>query len=119
MHIGASGWRLLDFAMALHGPGLLDLAAWSGLRRPADPATVRRLIKQYVGVGGHRDALADRGGLPAERWALGWHRVQAAPWLLDCTVTGIDGPDTDARHIEVLRRQLTGALDLLAGTVDH
>lgn len=43
-------------------------------------------------------------------------RVQAAHWLLDCAVTGIDGPDTDARHITVLRRQLTGALDLLGVT---
>jgi Phosphotransferase enzyme family len=34
VHIGPAGWRLLDFAMALHGPGLLDLAAWSGLRLP-------------------------------------------------------------------------------------
>lgn len=57
-----------------------------------------------------------RGGLPAEYWALGWHRVQAVHWMLDCAVTGIDGPDTDARHIEILRRQLTSALELLAGS---
>jgi len=115
VHIDTDGrWRLLDFAMALHGPGLLDLAAWTGLRRPADPPATRRLIEQYVSLGGHPQALSDRGGLPAERWALGWHRVHAAHWLLNCATCGIDGPDTDARHIQVLRRQLADALELLA-----
>lgn len=118
LHIGPHGWRLLDFAMAIAGPGLLDLAAWPGLRLPADPPRTRRLIEQYVHAGGHPEALADRGGLPAEYWALGWHRVQAAHWLLNCAAIGIDGPDTDARHVTVLRRQLTGALDLLATTAD-
>jgi aminoglycoside/choline kinase family phosphotransferase len=114
LHITPTGWRLLDFAMALHGPGLLDLAAWSGLRQPADPPTTRHLLQRYVRAGGHPDALADRGGLPAEHWALGWHRIHAAHWLLDCAVTGIDGPDTDTRHLTVLRRQLTSALELLS-----
>lgn len=113
VHIGQGGWRVLDFAMALHGPGLLDLAAWSGLRLPADPPRTRALIEQYVHAGGHPDAIADRGGLPAEHWALGWHRVQAATWLLGCAVAGIDAPDTDDRHIIVLRRHITGACDLL------
>jgi len=119
VHIGSTQWRLLDFAMALVGPGLLDLASWSGLRRTADPPATRRLIDQYVRAGGHHEALAERGGLPAEYWALGWHRIQAAHWLLNCAVTGIDGPETDARHIEVLRRQLTSALELLAGSARH
>ncbi|HWR49296.1 MAG TPA: hypothetical protein VN327_17055 [Pseudonocardiaceae bacterium] len=112
--ITPTGWRLLDFAMAFTGPGLLDLAAWSGLRRPADPPRTRRLIERYVHSGGHRDALADRGGLPAERWALGWHRVQAASWLLTCATSGVDEPVTDPRHLLVLRRQLTSAHELLA-----
>ncbi|MGH3720830.1 MAG: phosphotransferase family protein [Pseudonocardiaceae bacterium] len=111
--ITPTGWRLLDFAMALHGPGLLDLAAWSGLRRPADPPRTRDLLERYVHIGGHRDALTDRGGLPAERWALGWHRVQAATWLLTCAATGVDDPATDPRHLLVLHRQLTSAHELL------
>ena len=115
LHLGRTGWRLLDFAMALVGPQLLDLAAWSGLRRPPDPPATRALIEQYVRAGGHHEALADRGGLPAEYWALGWHRIQAAHWLLECAISGIDGPDTDARHIHVLRRQLTSARQLLNG----
>ncbi len=113
VHVTRHGWRLLDFAMTLVGPGLFDLAAWSGLRLPPNPPATRNLIEQYVHAGGHREALADRGGLSAERWALGWHRVQAAHWLLNCATSGIDGPDTDARHIDVLRRQLTGARELL------
>ncbi|MET9263749.1 hypothetical protein [Amycolatopsis sp. NPDC004079] len=113
IHIGPGGWRVLDFAMALHGPGLLDLASWPGLRRPADPPSTRSLIEQYIRAGGHPAALDDRGDLPAERWALGWHRVQAAHWLLGCAIHGIDTPDTDTRNATVLRRQLSGAVDLL------
>ena len=114
VHIGTRAWRVLDFAMAFRGPGLLDLASWPGLGSPADPAATRTLIRAYVAAGGHPEALADRGGLPAERWALGWHRVHAAHWHLHCAATGIDGPDTDPHTIEVLRRQLGGAVDLLA-----
>jgi hypothetical protein len=114
LHVSPAGWHLLDFAMAFTGPGLLDLAAWSGLRRPADPPRTRRLITQYVHSGGHRDALVHRGGLAAEHWALGWHRVQAATWLLTCAATGADEPATDPRHLPVLRRQLTSARQLLA-----
>lgn len=114
LHISHAGAHLLDFAMAFTGPGLLDLAAWSSLRRPADPPRTRRLIEQYARLGGHPDALADRGGLPAQRWALGWHRVQAAAWLLACGASGVDEPATDPRHLPVLRRQVTGARELLA-----
>lgn len=113
LHITPTGWWLLDFAMSVIGPGLFDLAAWSGLRNPADPVRTRRLGERYVQAGGHPDALVDRGGLPAERWALGWHRLQAAHWLLNCGTNGIDEPDVDQRHITVLRRQLAGAVDLL------
>ncbi|MBO0876919.1 MAG: phosphotransferase [Pseudonocardia sp.] len=114
VHVTAHGYHVLDFAMALRGPGLLDLAAWSGLRKPANPSGTRRLMQAYVHAGGDPAALTDRGGLPPERWALGWHRIQAAHWLLGCATNGIDPPDTDARHTTVLRRQLTSAAELLA-----
>jgi len=50
--------------------------------------------------------------LPSTGHWASWHRIHAAHWLLNCAVTGIDAPDTDQRHITVLRRQLTGALNL-------
>jgi aminoglycoside phosphotransferase (APT) family kinase protein len=53
VHIGPYGRRhLLDFAMSHTGPGLLDLAAWTGLRRPADTIRTRNLIQHYVNAGG-------------------------------------------------------------------
>ncbi|REE95204.1 hypothetical protein [Thermomonospora umbrina] len=36
LHIGHRGWRLLDWAHGLNGPGLLDLASWQGTTRPPD-----------------------------------------------------------------------------------
>jgi Phosphotransferase enzyme family len=113
VHISHCGRHVIDFAMAITGPGLFDLAGWTGLRRPPNPALTRHLIDLYVNSGGHPDALTDRAGLPAERWALGWHRIHAATWLLRCATTGIDTPDTDLHHLPVLRRQLTSARTLL------
>lgn len=59
-------------------------------------------------------ALPPFTGLPAEHWALGWHRVQAATWLLAYATSGVDKPATDPRRLVVLRRQLTSARELLA-----
>jgi hypothetical protein len=78
LHIGARGWHLLDFARAFTGPGLLDLASWHGTLGNPDPARTTGLIKRYVALGGHQQALAPRGGLDAASWALGWHRLWAA-----------------------------------------
>ena len=72
-----------------------------------------RLIHAYVAAGGHPDAEADRGGLPAARWALGWHRVWAAWWLLSAAAAGHHQAAADRRHTQVVLRQLQGALDLL------
>jgi hypothetical protein len=113
VHVGAGGWRLVDFGMAHNGPGLLDLATWYGTRTPPDPATLRQLIDRYVAAGGHPGAHADRGGLDAAGWALAWHRIHAAAWLLEQAAARVFSPDTDARHVQVLRRQLAGAVDLL------
>lgn len=74
--------HVYDWARSFIGPGLLDLASWHGTRGAPDLAATRALIEDYVRAGGHRAALADRGGLAAEAWALGWHRLWAADWFL-------------------------------------
>ena len=115
LHIGPAGWRLLDFAKAFNGPGLLDLATWQGTRNAPDPAQLRRLIHTYVAAGGHRGAHANRGHLPAEIWALGWHRVWAAVWFLGQAARGHHDPCTDQRCVPIVRRQLVHATRLLEG----
>ncbi|WP_329090120.1 hypothetical protein [Streptosporangium sp. NBC_01469] len=83
LHIGENGGRVLDLARAFNGPGLLDLTSRPGTTDPADPSRVRDLIESHVAIGGRSDALARRGGLTAEAWALGRHRVWIVEWFLD------------------------------------
>jgi hypothetical protein len=113
LHIARDGWRLLDFARALNGPGLLDLASWHGTIEAADPMRLRGFLEDYVAAGGPEDTLAKRGGLPAESWALGWHRVWAIEWFLDQSIRWINNPDDDPVYIEAIRRHLDEALRLL------
>jgi aminoglycoside/choline kinase family phosphotransferase len=74
--------HVYDWARAFAGPGLLDLASWRGTQAAPDLTATRALITAYVQAGGHSAALTDRAGLPAEAWALGWHRLWAADWYL-------------------------------------
>lgn len=74
--------HVYDWARAFRGPALLDPASWHGTRNAPDLAAARALVEAYVKAGGHRASLADRAGLPAEAWALGWHRVWAADWYV-------------------------------------
>ncbi len=113
LHVSRTGCHLVDWAKAFTGPGLLDLATWFGTRTPPEPRRLARLIRAYVGAGGHPDAEADRGGLPAARWALGWHRVWAAWWFLTTATDGHHRPDTDRGHAQVVLRQLHGAAHVL------
>ncbi|WP_217569313.1 aminoglycoside phosphotransferase family protein [Streptomyces sp. GbtcB7] len=113
LHIGQRGWRLLDFARAFTGPGLLDLASWHGTLEETDPARLRVFLETYVAEGGTPDALAERGGLPAEKWALGWHRMWAVEWFMEQAIRWINDPTTDPAYIKVVRRHLTDALRLL------
>ncbi|MET8358862.1 phosphotransferase [Micromonospora sp. NPDC005171] len=113
LHVSRTGCRLVDWAKAFTGPGLLDLATWFGTRRPTEPRLLSKLIHAYVAAGGHPEAEADRGGLSAARWALGWHRVWAAWWLLTTAAAGHHPASADRRHTQVVLRQLQGALDLL------
>lgn len=114
LHIGEDGWRLLDFARAFNGPGLLDLASWHGTISDPDGPRLRELLDSYAGAGGHRQVLAVRGGLPAERWALGWHRVWVVAWFLDQSVCWINDPGTDPVYITAVRRHLREAATFLA-----
>lgn len=102
VHLGTGGVVLLDLAVAHTGPGLLDLAAFFGSTTRPDPAAMRHLIHQYVEAGGRPSTAAPRGGLAAEAWALGWHRVHAAIWHLEHHRTAAD--------LSKARLQLTGAL---------
>ncbi|MEV0446161.1 aminoglycoside phosphotransferase family protein [Streptomyces spectabilis] len=113
LHIGQRGWRLLDFARAFTGPGLLDLASWHGTLDEPDPARVRVFLETYVAEGGTPDALAERGGLAAEKWALGWHRMWAVEWFMEQSIRWINDPATDPTYTKVVRRHLTDALRLL------
>ncbi|MEO3852632.1 aminoglycoside phosphotransferase family protein [Streptomyces sp. B8F3] len=113
LHIGASGWRLLDFARAFSGPGLLDLASWHGTLDVPDLGRTRVFLETYVTHGGHQDALADRGGLTAEAWALGWHRVWIIEWFLEQAVRWVNDPTTDPAYLKVVRRHLNDAVRLL------
>ncbi|MFF1690881.1 MULTISPECIES: aminoglycoside phosphotransferase family protein [unclassified Streptomyces] len=113
LHIGQRGWRLLDFARAFTGPGLLDLASWHGTLDEPEPYRLRVFLEQYVTEGGTPDALAERGGLAAENWALGWHRMWAVEWFTEQAIRWINDPATDPAYIKVVRRHLSDALMLL------
>ncbi|MGW4561663.1 phosphotransferase family protein [Streptomyces sp. NPDC004561] len=113
LHIGQHGWRLLDFARAFTGPGLLDLASWHGTLDTPDPVRLRIFLEQYVTAGGTPDALARRGGLTAEKWALGWHRMWAVEWFMEQSIRWINDPATDPAYLKAVRRHLTDVLHLL------
>ncbi|MET7288241.1 aminoglycoside phosphotransferase family protein [Streptomyces sp. NPDC005573] len=113
LHIGEHGWRLLDFARAFTGPGLFDLASWHGTIEPPHPVRLRVFLEQYVTAGGTPDALAPRGGLTAENWALGWHRMWAVEWFMEQSIRWIDDPTTDPAYTKTVRRHLTDVLHLL------
>lgn len=113
LHIGRHGWRLLDFARAFTGPGLLDLASWHGTLDTPDPVRLRVFLETYVTEGGTPDALAPRGGLTAEKWALGWHRMWAVEWFMEQSIRWINDPATDPAYTKAVRRHLTDVLHLL------
>ncbi|MFF4349303.1 aminoglycoside phosphotransferase family protein [Streptomyces sp. NPDC001530] len=113
LHIGRHGWRLLDFARAFTGPCLLDLASWHGTLGTPDPVRLRVFLDTYVTEGGTPDALTERGGLPAEKWALGWHRMWAVEWFMEQSIRWINDPATDPAYIKAVRRHLTDVIRLL------
>jgi hypothetical protein len=81
LHVTDQGMRILDLARAFVGPGLLDLASWSGTVDAPDVESLWDLIDLYRAEGGAPEAAADRGGIDAASWGLGWHRVWVAEWF--------------------------------------
>ena len=75
IHITERRWRLLDWARAFCGPGLLDLASWQNTAETPDLTVLDALIAAYMAAGGAPSTRDDRGGLPPARWAYGWHRL--------------------------------------------
>lgn len=112
LHIGSTGLRVIDFAMAFVGPGIFDLAAWQGTRQPPDPARIDNQLHAYINAGGDPRVLDPRGGRPAGVWALGWHRLWSTAWFLRLATSGDDDAD-DARVEQIIRRQVTSAVRLL------
>lgn len=111
--VGDNGVYLHDFARAFHGPGLLDLASWSGTVGPPDPDRTRAFLEAYVHAGGARQALARRGGLEAQDWALGWHRVWVLEWFLAQSLVWIGDTGSDPVYAEAVRRHARDAVRLL------
>lgn len=113
LFITDSGWRLLDFARAFVGPGLLDLASWQGTLDAPNPDKLSVLIDLYVAAGGASSARDDRGGLPAASWALGWHRIWAAEWFSEQIERGWAGDDPSGWTNAIERHTLEAAELLL------
>ncbi|MGI5243081.1 hypothetical protein [Dactylosporangium sp. CA-139066] len=93
---------VLGWAWASRGPGLLDLLGCLPLGGDSNSTAFDahdEVLDAYLAVGGDRAAEDDRGGLPATRWAAGWHRVIQAERLLHIVAGWLDEPDdADAQH---------------------
>lgn len=101
---------VLDMARAFTGPGLLDLASWQGTTAVPDLGALRELIAAYVAAGGAESALDDRAGLPAEAWALGWHRIEAVAWFIEQALLWMPAaPERDAAGVAAVVRHLDEA----------
>ncbi|WP_432982937.1 hypothetical protein [Dactylosporangium sp. CA-233914] len=93
---------VLGWGWACRGPGLLDLLGCLPLGGDSYSTAFDahdEVLDTYLAAGGDRAAEHDRGGLPATRWAAGWHRVVQAERLLHIVAAWLDEPDdADAQH---------------------
>lgn len=115
VHVGSKKTGVLDWARAFVGPGLLDLASYAGTVAPPDPAACRALIEAYAAEGGAPPARDARAGLPAERWALFWHRVWVVEWYARSCATWMDDPSQDGVFQETVQRHAEEALSMANG----
>jgi hypothetical protein len=113
IHRGPRGVRVLDWARAFTGPGLLDLASWEDTPKPLDIDAIGRMITAYVAAGGEETATEKRGHLPAAYWAGGWHRMWVSAWYLEQSLRWIPKRENDARVQNTVRRHLTEAVQCL------
>ncbi|WP_193359370.1 MULTISPECIES: hypothetical protein [Frankia] len=61
------------------------------------------MIWAYIRAGGAAETSRPRGGLPAEVWALDWHRLWIIAWYLDQAAVWMPEPDRDAFVASVVR----------------
>lgn len=114
LHLSPDGMRILDWARAFTGSGLLDLVSWQGTVNPLDLVAVSDLISAYVAAGGPVAARAHRGGLTAAAWATGWHRVWILEWFLQQAAVWLPYPENDRFVQDVFRRHLAEATTCLS-----
>ncbi|MFI0354233.1 phosphotransferase [Actinomadura sp. 9N407] len=113
LHTSPHGIKVLDWARAFAGPGLLDLASWEDTPKPLDVAAIAEMIAAYVAAGGAESAQAKRGGLSAAAWAGGWHRLWIIEWYLQQSVKWMPDPGRDQATRRAVRRHLLEALQCL------
>jgi hypothetical protein len=116
LHVTDRGPYLLDLARAFTGPGLLDLVSWQGTGDPMNLSKVTQLLNAYMDAGGPEEAIADRGGLPAHRWAGGWFKLWVTEWFLEATLKYAATTEHDDSNQLGTLRDLKEALECLADT---
>lgn len=115
LHIGDAGWRLIDWAGPINGPGLLDLAGWQYTTHAPDFRAFDALVAAYVAAGGPVAAKSPRGGLPPAQWAFGWHRLCIVDWYLQQATIWIADRAMDTRYQVAVRRHLAEAVACFRG----
>lgn len=105
--------RVLDMARACTGPGLFDLVSWQGTTSAPDRNALRDLLAAYVAHGGIDEAFAERAGLPAVEWAIGWHRVWICQWYIEQALRWIPDRAQDTVAVAVVIQHLNEAITAL------
>ncbi len=113
LHIGHTAGGCWTSPAPSPAPACSTSPAGTAPSTPPTPYACASSWSTYVTEGGTPDALAERGGLPAEKWALGWHRMWAVEWFMEQSIRWINDPATDPAYINAVRRHLTDVLHLL------